>query len=227
MNKKKHRIRWITLLLVLVLAAVAPTTAFAAGYDGGRAGSITVQLQDLETPMDRVVFRCYRVADVLSGASLRWQTVSALEAYSMDFNGLKTARDYQEAANFLEGVVEEAGLTPLEAETDASGQAVFTGLAHGVYLLVQADTAAYGVVDAFLVSLPYVDDAASSWTYDVRTEPKGEHLPETPTPTPPPTNVQTGDTTHTTGYLMAALLSAGMLAVLCAVKIKGRKRTEK
>lgn len=220
MNKKRYRIRWITYLLVLVLVIAAPMTAHAAAYDSGRTGSITVQLQDLETPMEHVVFRCYRVADVLSGASLRWQTVSALEAYSVDFNKLTSAREYQETANFLEGVVDEAGLTPLKAETDASGKVVFTDLAQGIYLLVQADTAAYGTVDAFLVSLPQSDDA-SGWVYDVQTNPKGEHLP---TSSPPP-NVQTGDTMDLSGYAAAAVLSACVLVLLVAFKIKGAKQT--
>lgn len=179
MNKKRFGIILMsTLLALVVVMGLVPQRASAADYDSSRKGSITVQLQDIGSAMGSVELRCYKVADLLPGTGVYWQTVSALDQYEIDFNNLKSASDYQKTANFLEGKVKKLELDNQRKKTSSTGKAVFSNLEHGVYLIVQTSEARYGYVDAFLAAVPYTSDG--KWVYDVYVVSKGESLSETP-----------------------------------------------
>lgn len=168
---------WILVLAVWLMGSVPSASVYAQDYDSSREGSVTINLDDLGTEFSNVVFTCYKVADVDTGVNLRWVLATELEHLSLDLNALKTAGEYQDTANLLKTEVGKTSISGQQAKTDASGQAVFTALEQGVYLLVQTDTASYGTVEPFLVAIPYTENG-SEWVYDVQTETKGEPLPE-------------------------------------------------
>lgn len=180
MKKKSLAIKiWITVLAVLLMGSLSSAFVYAQDYDSTRKGSITIQLDDLDTEFSGVVFACYKVADADVDVNLRWGMAPELAGLPLDLNELETAEDYQDAANLLASEISGTSIAGQQVKTDASGKAVFPSLEQGVYLLVQADTASYGTVEPFLIGIPYMEDG-SEWVYDVQTETKGEPLSEKP-----------------------------------------------
>lgn len=61
-----------------------------------------------------------------------------------------------------------------ESTAGSDGTITFPSLEHGVYLVYQTAEAGYGVVDPFLVFLPYTNLDGDGWIYDVTASPKAE-----------------------------------------------------
>lgn len=224
MKRKSQAIRiWITVLAVLLMGSLSSASVYAQDYDSNRKGSITVNLDDLDTEFSGVAFTCYKVADVNAGVNLLWDIAPELAAVPLDLNELETAEDYQEAANLLASEIGNTSITGQHVTTDASGKAVFPSLEQGVYLLVQTDKASYGTVEPFLIGIPYMEDG-SEWVYDVQTETKGEPLSEKPkqdtekdaekdATEKDTTNPKTGDGNNLSGW-MVLMVCAGVVLIL-------------
>lgn len=187
MDKCNRAARFLALLAaVLMLAVLAPAAALAAdAYDPDQETSITIQLADIGSNMQGATFRCYKVGEFAAGPQPKWQLVSELAHLTVDLNDLKTASDVQQAARLLQKEAESKLTHSAEAVSDAKGQVAFTGLEHGMYLIVQTKTAQYGRCEPFLVGVPYTDENGL-WSYQMKVEAKAEPL-STPTPTPAPT----------------------------------------
>lgn len=194
---------------LLLLVVLIPATARADAYDPDKSCSITIQLQDLGTPMRGVKFRCYQVGKLAEGPQVKWELVPELSGLSLDLNKLETASDLKDAAEQLKKEVADKDLTGQEAVTDATGKAQFTNLNHGIYLVVQVSTAQYGMCEPFLASVPYTDEN-SMWNYDLEAMVKGQIISTptpapsaapTPTPTVTPAPVLTPEPTPLSGHL--------------------------
>ena len=95
MKRKSQAIRiWITVLAVLLMGSLSSASVYAQDYDSNRKGSITVNLDDLDTEFSGVAFTCYKVADVNAGVNLLWDIAPELAAVPLDLNELETAEDY-------------------------------------------------------------------------------------------------------------------------------------
>lgn len=237
MVKNHCAARMISLAAALLLLVVLlPVTARADAYDPNQKGSIAIQLQDLGTPMGDVTFCCYKVGTLGTGLQVNWVLVSELESTGVDLN-IKSASDAQKAAELLQKAVKEKGLTGTEKSTDSAGKVEFTELEHGMYLLVQTNTAQYGLCEPFLVAVPFTDENGL-WEYDVKATPKGQLIPTptpgtapTPTPTvtpapktePTPTPLpgilpQTGDASNPVLWLVLACASGAVVIALVCLK---------
>ena len=69
MKKKRSLIKRILVCLfaIITFAQILPVNVYANEYESDRLGSITIQLNDIETSLYRVEFECYRVARVRMG----------------------------------------------------------------------------------------------------------------------------------------------------------------
>lgn len=173
MHRKKNKIYSIGILMaVLLIGWMSSASVFAQNYADNKKGSITLILEDIETAFSGTSISCYLVANPERGDVLQWKWIEDLRGVVVDFDQLKTAEDYNNAAKTLAAKVKEIGLAGQKAQFDESGQVVFASLEQGVYLLVQEDVGEYGIVKPFLVAIPYVENG-SEWVYDVKTRTKG------------------------------------------------------
>lgn len=222
---KRFAARLVSCLAACVLLAASFCTAvFADAYDPDQTVALNIQLQDLGTPMDGVAFECYQVGQMTDGTAVVWELVPALQGHvSVELSGDLTASELQQAARTLKTAVSEQNLTCFKGSTDNTGAVSFTGLPQGVYLLVQTDTARYGICDPFLVAVPYTEDG-TTWQYTLSVTAKGVHLPEPsaspePTPTPTPGALpQTGDESNPGLWVALLCIAAVALVVLVVVK---------
>lgn len=160
MKNKIHRI-WFAVMAVWIACLMNAVPLLADTPDLDRMGSIQIQLDDLGTNRENVVFVCYRADEIMS----------------VEEDKLLTAQDYKEAAIKLNETVKDKNVKGIEARTDRNGMAVFQNLKQGLYLITQKITAQYGTVEPFLICTPYMENG-KDWIYDVRTNTKGERLTE-------------------------------------------------
>lgn len=216
---------WLAVLAVLLIGNLSSASVYAQDYDSNRKGSITIQLNDIETKFPNVVFVCYKIADV--DENFYRVITPELEDTAVDLNALETSGDYEAAAKKLASEVGRTSVKGQKAETDESGKAVFSSLEQGIYLIVQTDKAAYGTVDPFLIGIPYTDDE-SKWVYDVQTKTKGEadqNEPEKPNKEENEKDgPKTGDTSNVLHHT-AIMVCAGVVVIISAtVWYKQRKK---
>lgn len=226
MKRKSQAIKiWITVLAVLLMGSLSSASVYAQDYDSSRKGSITINLDDLDTEFSGVAFTCYKVADVNAGVNLLWDIAPELAAVPLDLNELETAEDYQEAANLLASEIGNTSITGQQVTTDAFGKAVFLSLEQGVYLLVQTDKASYGTVEPFLIGIPYTENG-TEWVYDVQTETKGEPLPaeQKQEKEVDKTEPKTGDNNDIAGWTVIMVCSGVAVILSATFWYKRRKK---
>lgn len=164
------------------------TPTVSNAYDKNGRGSITVNLQDIETQettnKSGVELTLYKVADIdTTNNYIEFKLVSELKDSEfldgIDMNAITTGEANLEAAQKLEDAVLDAELQAIDVQyTDVDGVAVFDDngegkkLDQGMYLLQQTNANAYGVISPMLVAIPYMTDG-TNWIYDVVAEPKG------------------------------------------------------
>ena len=134
--KKSHGI-WrfaAASLAALLLLCGFGTTAFAYGtIDTGREASLTVYFGRNGNGFSDVEFQVYRVAEV--SASAKFTLTGDFADYPVQVNGLDSS-GWRALAQTLDGYVARDRLKPLDKEkTDRDGEAVFTGLKPGLYLV--------------------------------------------------------------------------------------------
>ena len=159
-------------------------------YNPNQLGSITVKLGDIGTQettnKNGVELTIYQVGEInTTNNYIQFDLVQGLadmeSLAGVDLNDVTTAEANLAAAEKLEDAVLDAGLTAAGKEYTATvngedGVAVFdgadgTGLAQGMYLILQTNANAYGITSPFLAAIPYMTDGAN-WIYDVTAEPK-------------------------------------------------------
>ena len=211
--KKKHSLIkriLVCLFAVIAFAQTLPIDVHANEYDPDRKGSITIQLNDIETSLYRVEFACYRVARVASGNVMKFNLLEDYRDCEVSINSLYTAKDYRNAIDLLTTYIDENELKGEKKKTDKEGILKFEDLKHGIYLIVQIDPNNYGLVDSFLVQIPYTQ-SGSEWIYDVEVLAKGEKFPIVPANTQP---VKTGDESRWEIWLFVLILVGGTAFVI-------------
>ena len=207
MKKKRSLIKRILVCLfaIITFAQILPVNVYANEYESDRLGSITIQLNDIETSLYRVEFECYRVARVRMGTVMNFDLLDEYEECGVSINSLYTAEDYRNAIELFSKRIEESELKGEKKKTDKEGIVKFEELQHGIYLIVQKDPNNYGYVDPFLVQIPYTQ-SGSEWIYDVEVLAKGEKFPIVPVNTQP---VKTGDESRWEIWLVVVVLAGG------------------
>ena len=211
--------------------SVLPSREKLAEVDTGKSGKITVRLTEGKEGVAGagVRFCCVKVADIADG---EYVLEERYQDCGVDLNHIENSAGMEEAALNLAGVVETADVE--EAETGQSGEAVFTKLGTGVYLVRAEDNPAYDTVCPALVSIPLWDESKGEMCYETIIEPKHTPRPEKPGKEEgPETGVQlrvapqTGIKDNTVRYLIAAAICFSgvcLLGLSAGINKRGKKK---
>lgn len=206
MSKYKW-IRFFSISAALLYTAAGSFVYAEESESTTEEAGITIELQDIGTDWTGVRYSCWKIGEVDVNSDPVYTLVEGIDS-DIDLNVLPTKplSDNRNAAKELSAIVEESGITPLYATSNAQGMVYFRDLETGVYLIIQEDSAKYGTTDPYILSFPYTEDG-STYIYDVVTAPKAEPYVE-------PEEVETGvRTTYTPYFLLGgiSLLSIGYL----------------
>ena len=194
--------KWMKVISIsaALLYTAAGSFVYADDSEPATEASITIQLKDIETDWKDVRFSCWKIGEMDVNSEPVYVLSDLLDS-DIDLNALPTGtlEDNRNAAKQLSTLVEDSGITPLYATSDAEGMVYFENLETGVYLIIQEDSAKYGTMDPYIVSVPYSEDGMT-YVYDVVTSPKAEPYVE-------PEEVETGVRTNYTPYFILAGLS--------------------
>lgn len=168
--------RMLALLLSLLLLTAIPVAAFADQFDLAKTGSISIQLRDIYHPEKAIggTVRLHKVGEAIIQNSALSFTPTA------EFSGSGVALADVNAAGLpdkLLAYAEGNKIPGTSVKANSAGNAVFSGLAAGLYLVSQ-ETAVSGYykVSPFLVTLPMYD-AESGWRYSIQASPKVQRPP--------------------------------------------------
>lgn len=169
--KQKNRIVTIAKMFLLLLSLVLPWTVQKQVLAETSAGSITVNLKELETPKSDVAFKVYKVGE-WNGAEGQWTLVENLSDTGIIFADLVYASEWDAAAMKLSKQDTLETLSEISGMTDENGTLVFSNLELGIYLVVQNGESEYGIVSPFLAALPYSEEGTLKTELTI--EPKAE-----------------------------------------------------
>lgn len=186
-NAKRKIIRLAAFLLISVMGLAcftAETFAEGTALDYRQKGSLAVALvaSDTEEGISGETLILYQVA---AAAEVGGEdTVSLTEPFQESHVSLDTLdlsdTQAKKLAAALGEYVESHQVSGEKAVTNAEGEAQWSGLPLGVYLVVSAGSeGAYEAVDPFIVVVP--DSVNGSYLYDIKAAPKhGTVKPVTP-----------------------------------------------
>lgn len=179
---KRNMLRVTAILTVCAL--LLSTIAYAAGRPDFTAKcSVTIEFSYDDVPVEGAEFKFYRVGDIARDFTLSLSGEYA--DYPVEVDGLDDVQ-FQKAADTLAGYVGLDGHAPMAIiATDAQGNAKLSDLDAGLYLMMGTPlTTEEGlyVVENQLLILPYAENTAEEWTYDLTIDPKAEFEPAKPEP---------------------------------------------
>lgn len=195
--------RFLTGLLSAALAlslcampAMAEGGTITSTIDTNRTGSLTINKYEgneakEDNLLDGVTFTAYKVADIMQSTvagttDVKMQPVEALTNIKPDIQ-ITSETKYDDIKDTVEKALAEdadpklvaAGTAVTGESLDASGnkikgQAKFTNLGVGVYLIVETDAPSQIVNKTanFLVSIPMANADGTGWNYDIVANPK-------------------------------------------------------
>lgn len=155
-------------------------------------GSLTINKyegdkQDPEKLLNGVTFTAYKVADIVQSpdatgttTDVKMQPVEALTKIKSDIQ-ITSETKYDDIKDTVDAALAEDATPKLTAFATATtgangtnGQAVFSGMPVGVYLIVETDAPSQIVNKTanFLVSIPMVNANGDGWNYDIVANPK-------------------------------------------------------
>ena len=174
----------VAICTALLLCALCITALAASEHC-----QLTLLLALGETRIQGAEFTLYRVGEKrLDHGVVSFAALAPYDAVCKSFDGLTASQNRQYARRFEQMAAGQPG--DAQAATNAAGEARFTNLEEGVYLVLQTD--AKGAAQAFkpcqavLIALPATDPVSGEWKNELLIEPKVETTP-TPVPTPTPT----------------------------------------
>lgn len=178
----------VAICTALLLCALCITALAASEHC-----QLTLLLALGETRIQGAEFTLYRVGEKrLDHGAVSFAALAPYDAVCKSFDGLTASQNQQYARRFEQMAAGQPG--DVQAATNAAGEARFTNLEEGVYLVLQTD--AKGAAQAFkpcqavLIALPATDPVSGEWKNELLIEPKVETTP-TPVPTPTPTATPT------------------------------------
>lgn len=187
----KKKSRFLTGLLSAVMAlslfalpAAADNATSQPTIDTSRKGTLTINKYegtDTTKPLADVKFDIYQVATIeqtqtANGVDVTMTPVAALGNVTID-----STTDYNTDTTFkaaVDAAIKNKSLTTAKdtVTTNSNGQAVFTELDVGVYLVIESDAPAQILPSSrtanFLVSIPMMNDSGDGWQYEITANPK-------------------------------------------------------
>lgn len=179
---KRHMSRMIVCMIVFAL--IFSTIAFAAEKaDLTRKCALVIDYTYDDVPVAGAEFDLYRVGDLSEDYTLSLSGDFA--KYPVEVNGLDD-KAFAKAADTLAGYVALDGHKPMRSvTTDASGAAKLAELDAGLYLLIghslKTEEGRYDVENQLII-LPYAENTAEEWTYELEIKPKAEFEENKPEP---------------------------------------------
>lgn len=188
--------RFLTGLLSAALAlslcampAMATSYADTPTINPDRYGSLTIyKFEGNEAKednlLDGVTFTAYQVADIVQSTDpttgttgVEMQPVEALTNIDSDIK-ITSETKYTDIKETVDAALAKGTLTAFNTattgENGTKGQAVFSEMPVGVYLIVETDAPSQIVNKTanFLVSIPMAKEDGTGWNYDVKVYPK-------------------------------------------------------
>ncbi len=193
--KTKFLRKGILVLAVMLVMCFVPAAAFAEMVPDLKqdTGSLNIHLiyhdEAVDTPVDGAVFTVYKVAGMkVKSGSCTFDLEEAFASTKINFDGM-TASASAAAAKTCSDLVKDKRLKGTSKTTNGKGDAVFSDLPVGMYLVMQTGAKGsaekYSYVTPYLVMVPLFNEEADEWLYDVDSEPK-EMLTQPPTNELPP-----------------------------------------
>lgn len=189
--------RFLTGLLSAALAlslcampAMAEGGTITSTIDTNRTGSLTINKYEGDKAeedklLDGVTFTAYKVADIVQPTEagttdVKMQPVEALTKIKSDIQ-ITSETKYDDIKDTVDAALADnadpkltAFATATTGANDVKGQAVFSGMPVGVYLIVEtgAPSQIVNKTANFLVSIPMVNANGDGWNYDIVANPK-------------------------------------------------------
>lgn len=188
--------RFLTGLLSAALAlslcampAMATSYADTPTINPDRYGSLTIYKYEgneakEDNLLDGVTFTAYQVADIVQSTDpttgttgVEMQPVEALTNIDSDIK-ITSETKYTDIKETVDAALAKGTLTAFNTATTGDngtkGQAVFSEMPVGVYLIVETDAPSQIVNKTanFLVSIPMAKEDGTGWNYDVKVYPK-------------------------------------------------------
>lgn len=191
--------RFLTGLLSAALAlslcampAMAEGGTITSTIDTNRTGSLTINKYEGNEPnseklLDGVTFTAYKVADIMQSyeastgtTDVKMQPVDALTSIKPDIQ-ITSETKYDDIKDTVDAALADGADPKLLAFATATtgangikGQAVFSEMPVGVYLIVEtgAPSQIVNKTANFLVSIPMVNANGDGWNYDIVANPK-------------------------------------------------------
>lgn len=187
-----------------------------------KKGQITVTIKDTDTkePVSGGSLKLYQVASVKkTGADLTFEYTAAFSGCTQKLNDL----GIEKLAEKINDYVKKQNISGQEVQVSEAGQAVFSDLPLGLYLIEQgAVNEKYTSVSPFLVTVPVSDK--DGYIYEVDASPKAGTVNPLTTPAPTetvtPTPTIPGGNLPQTGQLwwpVPLLLAVGCVLVIFGV----------
>ena len=189
--------RFLTGLLSAALAlslcampAMAEGGTITSTIDMNRTGSLTINKYEGDKAeedklLDGVTFTAYKVADIVQPTEagttdVKMQPVEALTKINSDIQ-ITSGTKYDDIKDTVDAALADnadpkltAFATATTGANDVKGQAVFSEMPVGVYLIVEtgAPSQIVNKTANFLVSIPMVNANGDGWNYDIVANPK-------------------------------------------------------
>lgn len=191
--------RFLTGLLSAALAlslcampAMAEGGTITSTINTAQKGSLTINkyegdAADADNLLDGVTFTAYKVADIVQSTDastgttdVKMQPVEALTNIKSDIQ-ITSETKYDDIKDTVDAALADGADPKLTAFATATtggngtkGQAVFSEMPVGVYLIVETDAPSQIVNKTanFLVSIPMAKEDGTGWNYDVKVYPK-------------------------------------------------------
>ena len=180
----KRRFGIIALVLCFCLSLLpwkawaASTTEAKEPISVNQACDLTISYGYEEIAFPGQTVKLYKVADV--SADFRYTLTAPFAASGLMLNGIQTQGEWNEIRFTLETRIVADKIAPTaQTETDEDGQALFTQLSPGLYLVAAVEVAQSNFscfFDATLVALPGLG-ADGLWQYQVAVAAKPRMLP--------------------------------------------------
>lgn len=193
----KKKSRFLTGLLSAVMAlslcalpAMAEGGTITSTIDTERTGNLTINKYegdavDSNKLLDGVTFTAYKVADIVQSieagtTDVKMQPVVALTNIKPDIQ-ITSETKYDDIKDTVEKALAKdvdpkltAFATAKTGDKGTKGQAVFSEMPVGVYLIVETDAPSQIVNKTanFLVSIPMANANGTGWNYDIEANPK-------------------------------------------------------
>lgn len=187
----------LAMALILTLSCVALPAFAAEAIDTGKTANLTVSLMDGTRPIPGAAVYIWKAADVSgSSSSIIYTPTEKFSGYDLSFD-FKENIDWTRFVNTAVSVIDANSIVrDAAARSDGSGNAVFSGLETGLYIIRVSQTTANGRRYTFqpaVILLPWPQNPGAEsyewvWTYDVTIMPKqsSEPVQETTSDTNPP-----------------------------------------